>query len=74
MGLKHNVELGDLYIDDAGAIYRVIGYQPNPTVHLERLTDAAAKPIHDRENAQLFETHAVGCLNAERFRPLKASE
>ena len=59
MALKNNTKTGDIY-KRYGVLYRVCGFQPNPTVILEQIY-----PID--EYAGLQETHAVGCLNAEEF-------
>lgn len=66
MPLEHSAEPGDIYLRD-GAVYRVVGYQPSPTVILERLIG----PEETAPGDQITETHAVGCLNAERFTRLK---
>ena len=64
-GLEYTAKAGDIYTSDEGNVYRVVGYQPSPTVILERLTELECCFGHPRE------THAVGCRNAERFTRLK---
>lgn len=55
MALDNTSKLDDIYQDELGALYRVIGFQPNPTVIVERTTDNKRS------------THAIGCRNAEMF-------
>lgn len=65
MPLEHNAKPGDLYVTESGTVWRVIGYQSQPTVTLERLIgpdEEAAGPV--------VQTHAVGCRNAEMFEPV----
>ncbi len=63
MALKHNPEPGDIYQHTDGSLYRVTGYQPSPTVHLEKMADGAG----EADDQMPLEIHAVGCLNAEPF-------
>ncbi len=65
-GLEHDPKTGDFYQHDDGSIYRVIGYQPSPTVILEQLIGP-----DDTLPGEGRETHAVGCLNAGLFTRLK---
>ena len=65
-GLERSAEPGDIYQRDDGSIYRVVGYQQNPTVILERLIGP-----DETASSDVRETHAVGCLNAEVFTRLK---
>lgn len=68
MPLERNANPGDLYLKD-GHVWRVVGYQANPTVILERLIGP-----NEIGCGEVRETHAVGCLNAEPFIRVKPAE
>ena len=65
MGLKSNAEPGDIYQGEDGALYKVVGYQPSPTVTLAKITMWDGEPIPPLSVQQ--ETHAIDCLNAKPF-------
>ena len=69
MALEYDAKPGDIYVTPDGEVWRVLGYQANPTVLLERLVG-----INDSVNGHPQETHAVGCLNAEKFKRLKPTD
>ena len=68
MALEANPKSGDLYVDEWGHVWKVTGYQPNPTVHIERV-DAPDRDITDRHDPYR-QVHAIGCLNATSFHRL----
>ncbi len=65
MPLQHDSTPHDLYQHENGSLYRVVGYQPNPTVILEQITEHDGSPVPKERLIQV--THAIGCLNAEPF-------
>ena len=67
-GFEQAIQPGDLYRNDEGSTYRVLGYQPAPTVILERVLDRHGVPVSEMERDQ--EHHAVDCLNAKMFTRL----
>jgi len=67
-GLERNAAIGDIYLHDDGSLFRVIGYQPNPTVIVEKVAhgpDGPGSPIGVRES------HAINCENAREFTKLE---
>ena len=77
MALERSPENGDIYQREDGSLYRVIGYQPNPTIILERITGPDGSQLKAGVNcpqqngrAVSQETHAIGCLNAEQFNKI----
>ena len=55
MTLKHNAEPGDLYRDQDGQVWRVVGYQPNPTVIIEALV--SERDLRDGMSPPSTQTH-----------------
>lgn len=52
----------DLYRGPDG-VYLVIGYQPNPTVIIQRVLNSDMRPVVHQQQQHV----AVGCLNAEEY-------
>lgn len=75
-GLEHGAEPGDLYVDDAGQVWKVLSYCPAPTVTLERLDPPYEdySPDTPVQREARYEIHAVGCRNALKFTRLKPVE
>lgn len=63
-----NCEPQDIVQKDDGSLWFVVGYQPNPTVILQQITHEDGSPVIYDDPTR--ETHAVGSLNAERFKKL----
>lgn len=66
MALETNSEPGDIYQENDGSLWKVIGYQPNPTIIIQQITEQNGEPL-DPEDGRRQQSHAVGCLNAEPF-------
>ena len=71
MALEHFPAPGDIYQDKQGNLYRVIGFQPNPTVTIEQITRSDGTPL-DEYSDRPKQTHAIGCRNAEPFTKIGA--